>query len=72
MISDINLQEEIKVLLLRNRLTQGKLCKILKDKYNFKLKPSNFSLKLKNESICFSELKIICDILGYEIKIFKK
>ena len=51
---------------------QGKLCKILKYKYNFKLKPSNFSLKLKNESICFSELKIICDILGYEIKIFKK
>ena len=47
MISDINLQEEIKVLLLRNRLTQGKLCKILKDKYNFKLKPSNLSLKLK-------------------------
>ena len=51
MISDINLQEEIKVLLLRNRLTQGKLCKILKYKYNFKLKPSNFSLKLKNEPI---------------------
>lgn len=71
-MSDINLQEEIKVLLLRNRLTQGKLSKILKDKYNLKLGASNLSLKLKNESIRFSELKIICDILGCEIKIVKK
>ena len=52
------------------------LQKTLNEKLNEKLgkdtKSSNFSCKLKREHLTFKELKLICDILGYNLIIEKK
>ena len=59
--------------MLRRELT---LQKTLVDELNKRLgkdtKASNFSCKLKREHLTYKELRMICDILGYDLSITKR
>ena len=52
------------------------LQKDLNEKLNVKLgkqtKASNFSCKLKRQHLTFKELKLICEILGYDLIVHKR
>ncbi len=71
-INDLDDFQLVKYLLNKEYMLQ----RVLNDKLNEKLgkntKPSNFSCKLKREHLTFKELKVICDILGYDLLIKKK
>ncbi|MBR1942767.1 LLM class flavin-dependent oxidoreductase [bacterium] len=64
--------DEVKMLLLGTTITQTKLAKLLGERLNKDYKYSNFHSKLSKGSIKYSEMKLIADILGYEIKFVKK
>lgn len=71
-INDLDDFQLVKYLLNKEYMLQ----KTLNDKINEKLgkqtKPSNFSCKLKRQHLTFKELKIICDVLGYDLSIEKR
>lgn len=62
----------IKYLLRQEYMLQ----KTLNDKLNQKLgkntKSSNFSCKIKREHLTYKELRLICDILGYDLIVQKR
>ncbi|MBR1907629.1 LLM class flavin-dependent oxidoreductase [bacterium] len=64
--------DEIKLMLLGTSITQTKLAELLGERLNKNYTYSNFHSKLSKGSIKYSEVKIIADILGYEIKFIKK
>ena len=71
-INDLDDFQLVKYLLNKEYMLQ----RVLNDKLNEKLgkntKPSNFSCKLKREHLTLKELKVIGDILGYDLLIKKK
>lgn len=71
-IGDLDDFQVVKQLLTKEYMLQ----KDLNDKINERLgkttKQSNFSCKLKREHLTFKELKIICDILGYDLYVKKR
>lgn len=62
----------IKYLLINEYVLQKDLNKQLNERLGKHTKESNFSCKLKRQHLTFKELKIICDILGYELIVQKK
>ena len=62
----------IKYLLRQEYMLQKTLNEKLNEKLGKDTKSSNFSCKLKREHLTFKELKLICDILGYNLIIEKK
>ncbi len=71
-INDLDDFQLIKYLLNKEYMLQ----KVLNDKLNEKLgkhtKASNFSCKLKRQHLTFKELKLICEIMGYDLIVKKK
>lgn len=68
----MNIKEEIKILLLKEKssITEvaKELCKITDKKYT----QASLSQKLTRDTLRASEYKLILKILGYEIKLEKK
>ncbi len=65
-------KQQIKHLLLMNNMTMTELCKKMSERINEPYTIHNISGKLKRDSIKYSEMKDILDILGYEFIIRKK
>lgn len=65
-------KQQIKHLLLLNNLTMTELCKRMSERINKPYTIHNISGKLKRDTIKYSEIKTILDILGYEFVIRKK
>ena len=67
---DISLIDFIKTLTIYKGYTLRRLLKLLHEQYGYSNSYAGFYNKLKNKTLKFSEVKDICDALGYEI-IFK-
>ncbi len=65
-------KQQIKHLLLLNNLTMTELCRRMSERINKPYTIHNISGKLKRDTIKYSEIKTILDILGYEFVIRKK
>lgn len=65
-------KQQIKHLLLLNNITMTELCKKMSERINQPYSIHNISGKLKRDTIKYSEMKTILDILGYEFVIRKK
>ena len=68
----MNIREEIKILLMRRKMTLTVLAAKMKEKTGRNYSQSLLSHKINDESLKYSEMKIICDILNYKIQIFEK
>lgn len=60
-------REQIKYLLLQRRMTLTKLADIMSERLGKKISQSFLSQKLANESLRYYELKLICEILDFEL-----
>ena len=65
-------KQQIKHLLILNNLTMTELCRKMSQRINQPYTIHNISGKLKRDTIKYSEMKTILDILGYEFIIRKK
>lgn len=65
-------KELIKHLLLMKNMTMTELCEKMSNRINAPYTIHNISGKLKRNTIKYSEMKDILDILGYEFTIRKK
>ena len=65
-------KQQIKHLLILNNLTMTELCRKMSLRINQPYTIHNISGKLKRDTIKYSEMKTILDILGYEFIIRKK
>lgn len=68
----MNVREEIKILLMKRGMTLASLAEKMSEKTGKKYYQSLLSHKINDESLKYSEMKIICDILNYKIQIFEK
>lgn len=71
-INEFNDYLLIKYLLNQEYILQKDLNIKLNERLKKNTKPSNFSCKLKREHLTYRELRIICDILGYDLLIKKR
>ncbi|MBQ8459354.1 hypothetical protein IJ541_04545 [bacterium] len=71
-INEFNDYLLIKYLLNQEYILQKDLVKKLNERLGKDTKPSNFSCKLKREHLTYKELRLICDILGYDLAIKKR
>ena len=71
-ISDLDDYQVVKQLLNREYVLQKDLNEKMNEYMGKDTKQSNFSCKLKRQHLTFKELKVICDILGYDIYLDKK
>ena len=67
----MNVREEIKILLLKRNMTLTALAKKMKEQTGKNYSQSLLSHKINDESLKYSEMKLICEILNYKIKIFE-
>lgn len=65
-------KHQIKHLLVINDMTMTELCRKMSLKLGKPYTIHNISGKLKRDSIKYSEIKILYDILGYELVLRKK
>lgn len=71
-INDMTDFQLVKYLLNKEYILQKDLSDKLNELSGKKTKPANFSAKLKREYLTFRDLKNICEILGYDLKIEKR
>ena len=71
-INDLDDFQLVKYLLNKEYVLQKDLNDKLNERLGKQTKPSNFSCKLKHQHLSFKELKLICDILGYDIILQKR
>ncbi len=71
-INDLNDFQLVKYLLNKEYILQKTLNEKLNERLGKETKASNFSCKLKREHLTFKELKLICDILGYDLIVEKR
>jgi len=71
-INDLDDFQLVKYLLNKEYMLQKVLNEKLNEKLGKQTKSSNFSCKLKRQHLTFKELKMICEILGYNLIIEKK
>ena len=62
----------VKYLLNSEYVLQKDLNEKLNEKIGKQTKASNFSCKLKRQHLTFKELKLICEILGYDLIVHKR
>ena len=62
-------RDEIKIMLASKRMTMTELAKKMTEVSGKNYSQSLLSHKLKDESLRYSEMKLICKILGYRIYI---
>ncbi len=65
-------EEDIKILLLKRRMKLKQLAEKMSEVMGKKMLLSSLSQKLSKGTLRYSELKIICEILGYEIEYKEK
>ncbi len=63
-----DIKTEIAMLLLKKGWTREKLVKEMGSRLNKKYSSSNLGNKLRLETIPYREIKLIADILGYDIE----
>ncbi len=71
-INDLDDFQLVKYLLNKEYILQKTLNEKLNERLGKETKASNFSCKLKREHLTFKELKLICDILGYDLIVEKR
>lgn len=71
-INDLDDFQLVKYLLNKEYMLQKTLNEKINEQLGKDTKASNFSCKLKREHLTFKELKIICNILGYDLIIQKR
>lgn len=65
----MDIRDEIKIMLASKRMTMTELAKRMTELSGKNYSQSLLSHKLKDESLRYSEMKLICKILGYRIYI---
>ncbi len=60
-------QEDIKILLAKRRMRLKELAEKITEKTGKKMLLSSLSQKLSKGTLRYSELSLICEILGYEL-----
>ncbi len=65
----MNIREEVKIMLTSKCMTITELAKRMTELSGKQYSQSLISHKLKSESLRYSEMKMICKILGYRIYI---
>ena len=68
----IDIDEQVKALLTREKLTMKELVQQLHDRFGRSVSSANFSNKLSRNTIRYEEAQEIADVLGYEIVWQKK
>lgn len=68
----MNTKQQIKHLLVQNEITMTELCKRMSERLNKLYTIHNISGKLNRDTIKYSEIKLLYDILGYELVLRKK
>jgi hypothetical protein len=63
----MNVREEVKIMLTSKCMTMTELAKRMTELSGKKYSQSLISHKLASESLRYSEMKMICKILGYRI-----
>ena len=63
----MNIRNEIKAQIIRAGFTMQELVDRLYDEYNWSDSVSNLSAKLQRESIRYTEVVELADVLGYDI-----
>lgn len=64
----MSLKDDLKALIIKSGWTMTQVVEELNKKYNRDTSVQNFSAKLKRESLKYTEVEEILDIIGYEIK----
>ncbi|MCM1339952.1 MAG: hypothetical protein NC191_09805, partial [Muribaculaceae bacterium] len=67
-----NTKQQLKHLLLLNDITMTQLCKKMSERLNKPYTIHNISGKLNRDTIKYNEIKMLYDILGYELVLRKK
>lgn len=65
---DDSIRTEIKILLAKKCWTMEKLANALGERLGKKYTGSNLTKKIRTETIPYREIKLIADILGYDIE----
>ncbi|MBR1754619.1 hypothetical protein IJ732_07280 [bacterium] len=65
----MNVKDEVKIMLLSKCMTLTELAKRMTELSGKNYSQSLLSHKLKNESLRYTEMKLICKILNYKIRI---
>ena len=65
----MDIRDEIKIMKKKKRMTMTELAKKMTEVSGKNYSQSLLSHKLKDESLRYSEMKLICKILGYRIYI---
>ena len=65
----MDIRDEIKIMLASKRMTMTELAKKMTEVSGKNYSQRLLSHKLKDESLRYSEMKLICKILGYRIYI---
>ncbi len=65
----MNIREEVKIMLASKCMTLTKLAEKMSEESGKKYSQSLLSHKLADDSLKYSEMKLICKILGYRIYI---
>jgi len=71
-INELDDYQLVKYLIHKEYVLQKDLNNKLNERLGKETKPSNFSCKLKREHLTYKELRLICDILGYDLAIKKR
>lgn len=61
------LKDELKALIIKEGWTMKRVVEEINKKYNRDSSVQNFSAKLKRESLKYTEVQEVLDILGYSI-----
>ncbi len=65
---DESIRTEIKILLTKKSWTLEKLAQEMGKRLNKKYTANNLTKKISNKTIPYREIKLIADILGYDIE----
>lgn len=63
----MTLKDELKALIIKSGYTMTQVVEELNKKYNRNTSVQNFSAKLKRESLKYTEVEEVLDIIGYSI-----
>ncbi|CCY24225.1 MAG: hypothetical protein KIC80_10525 [Brachyspira sp.] len=68
----MNINQRIKILLATEATTLTRVADRLMKEKNHKVTMNNLSRKLRSETIKFTEIEMIADLLGYDIEFVKR
>lgn len=68
----MNINQRIKILLATEATTLTKIAERSKVEKNHNVTMNNLSRKLRGETIKFTEVELIADLLGYDVEFIKR